>query len=104
MKTKARITVKRKTFPYTLEKTSKGTVILSAPAAHINQEFLAEDVSEIILDLPHLITAEQEYKKKQSEVIRFRVSGKDKQKIEQHAVQKGYDSVSSYLRDLALQQ
>jgi hypothetical protein len=102
MKTKASITVKNKVYPYTLEKTISGTIHLIAKDARINQEFLSEDVSEIILDLPNLIIAEQEYNQNQSGVIRFRVSGSDKARIEKKAVEKGYDSVSGYLRDLAL--
>jgi hypothetical protein len=102
MKTKANVTVKNKAFPYTLEKTASGAIRIVAKDAKINQEFLPEDVSEIILDLPNLIVAEQRYEKTQSNVIRFRVSGEDKKRIEKKAIEKGYDSVSVYLRDLAL--
>jgi DNA-directed RNA polymerase subunit E'/Rpb7 len=102
MKIKATITVKNKIYPYTLEKIQGGTVRVVSKDAKINQEFLAEDVSEIILDLPNLIIAEQQYEKKQSNVIRFRISSEDKNKIEKKAIGKGYSSVSGYLRDLAL--
>lgn len=102
MKTKASITVKNKIYPYTLERTAKGTIHLVAKDARIDQQFLPEDLSEIILDLPSLIIAEQEHIKKQSDVIRFRVSSKDKAKIEKKAIEHGYDSVSGYVRDLAL--
>jgi len=102
MKTKATITVKNKMYPYTLEKTSSNTIHLVSKDARINQEFLTEDVSEIILDLPDLIIAEQEYSKKQSDVIRFRVSGSDREKIEKKAIASGFDSVSGYLRYRAL--
>ncbi len=73
-----------------------------AKDARIDQEFLAEDLSLVILDLPNLIIAEQEYGKRQSDVIRFRVSDADKARIEKRAIEKGYDSVSKYVRDLAL--
>ncbi len=102
MKTKASITIKNKVYPYSLEKTASGTIHFVAKDACIDQEFLAEDLSEIILDLPNLILAEEEYERKQSDVIRFRVSGKDKERIEKKAVENGYDSVSKYIRDLAL--
>jgi predicted DNA binding CopG/RHH family protein len=102
MKTKASITIKNKVYPYTLEKTASGAIHFVAKDACIDQEFLAEDLSEIILDLPNLILAEEEYERKQSDVIRFRVSGKDKERIEKKAVENGYDSVSKYIRDLAL--
>jgi len=102
MKTKASITVKNKIYPYTLEKNQDGSIKFVSHAAKINQDFLPEDVSELILDLPNLIIAEQNYDRKQSSVIRFRVSGEEKEKIEKAAVRKGYSSVTSYLKDLAL--
>jgi len=101
MKTNATVTVKNKQYPYTLEKKRGGVVYMECKAAKIDQEFLAEDVSELILDLPALIVAEQKYEATQDEVIRFRVSARDKHRIEKRAVEKGYDSVSKYLRDLA---
>ena len=101
MKTNATVTVKHKQYPYTLEKKRGGVVRMVCKAAKIEQEFLAEDVSELILDLPALIVAEQKYEATQDEVIRFRVSARDKHRIKQKAIEKGYDSVSKYLRDLA---
>lgn len=103
MKTKASITLKNKIYSYSLEKTASGTIHFIAKDACIDQEFLPEDLAEIILDLPNLIMAEQNYKQKQSDVIRFRVSGEDKARIEKKAIEKGYDSVSGYVRHLALQ-
>jgi hypothetical protein len=102
MKTKASITLKNKVYPYTLERKASGTIHIVAKDACLDQEFLSEDVSEIILDLPNLIIAEQEYVRKQSDVIRFRVSSEDKARIERRAIKKGYDSISGYIRDLAL--
>ncbi len=102
MKTKASITVKNKVYPYTLERTISRSIRLVSKDARIAQEFLSEDLSEIILDLPNLIIAEQEHIKKQSDIIRFRVSSVDKAKIEKKAIEHGYDSVSGYMRDLAL--
>lgn len=102
MKTKASVTVKNKVYPYTLEKTKTGTIRLVAKAARIDQEFLSEDLADVILDLPNLILAEQDYDRKHSDVIRFRISGSDKARIEKKAIAKGYNSISGYLRDLAL--
>ena len=89
-------------YPYTLERASAKTVHFVSKDARIDQEFLSEDVSELILDLPNLIIAEQEYNKKRSDVIRFRVSAEDRARIEKKAIKKGYDSISGYVRDLAL--
>ncbi|MFC1616490.1 hypothetical protein ACFL21_05085, partial [Patescibacteria group bacterium] len=66
------------------------------------QEFLNEDIPALLNDLPNLIIAEKNYNKQQSEMIRFRVTPEDKKRIEKHAIKKGYTSLSSFLRDLAL--
>lgn len=100
MKTKATVTVKNKQYPYMLEE--KGDAVrIVCKAAHIDQEFLAEDVSRLVLDLPELIRAEEAHTATQDTVLRFRVSARDKQRIEENAHKKGYSSISKYLRDLA---
>ncbi|MFM2381325.1 MAG: hypothetical protein RLZZ76_92 [Candidatus Parcubacteria bacterium] len=102
MKTKVTITLKNKVHPYTLEKVGDDSVRIVCKSANINQEFLKEDVSDLLLDLPNLIIAEQSYQKEHSEVIRFRLSSADKKNIEKKAIKSGYSTVSGYLRDLAL--
>ncbi len=96
------LTVNNKKYAYELIPTSKETVQVICEAANINQEFLNEDIPELLNDLPNLILAEKEYKNTQSEVIRFRVSPEDKKLIEKKAVKEGYSSVSSFLRNLSL--
>lgn len=102
MKTKSSITIKNKTYSYTLEKNSNGTIHFVSRDAKIDQSFLQEDIVELILNLPSLIIAEQKYNKNHSDVVRFRVSGEEKKKIEKNAIRRGYQSVSAYLKDLAL--
>lgn len=96
------ITVHNKKYEYSLEEKKGNKIFVTCKAANIAQDFLAEDVANLLIDLPNLIIAEKEYGKKQSEVIRFRISPMDKNKIEKRATQKGYDSVSDYMRHLAL--
>ncbi|MBU1151212.1 hypothetical protein KJ632_00110 [Patescibacteria group bacterium] len=97
--TKHYLTINNKKHPYTIEKRGGKITKFTCKSANINQEFLNEDIPGLLIDLPHLIIAEQEDK---SEIIRFRISSADKQKIKAKAVAKGYNSISSYLRDLAL--
>lgn len=102
--TTATITVQNKKYEYTLSPI-KGTgevVRFVCKAAKIDQEFLAEDIPALMFDLPALIVAEKKHSASQSEVVRFRVSSTDKKKIEQKAIAKGYDSVSDYLRAIAV--
>lgn len=96
------VTVGNTKYFYTIKPGKKGVTSVKCEAANIAQEFLNEDIPELLNDLPKLILAEKDYKKSQNEVIRFRVSSEDKEKIEKKAVKKGYSSVSGFLRDLAL--
>jgi len=96
------ITLNNKKYFYTLKDTDGKTTFVKCDAAGVDQKFLNEDVPALLNDLPNLILAEKEYIKRQSEVIRFRISSEDKKRIEKKAVQKGYTSISGFLRDLAL--
>jgi len=96
------ITIGNKKYFYTLSPAKSGSTKVECEAANIKQEFLNEDIPELLNDLPNLIMAEKDYKNQQSELIRFRISPEDKKQIEKIAVKKGYASVSGYLRDLAL--
>jgi hypothetical protein len=96
------ITINNKKYFYTMKSVGKDSTFIECKDANLAQGFLNEDIPALLIDLPNLIMAEKEYDKQQSEVIRFRVSGKDKKNIEKRAIQKGYPSISSYLRDLSL--
>ena len=97
------ITVQNKKYEYTIKPAKqKGAIHFICKAANIDQDFLAEDIPALILDLPNLIVAERKYQTCQTEVVRFRLSAEDKKKITQKAVASGFDSVSDYLRSLAL--
>jgi len=63
---------------------------------------LNEDIPWLLQDLPNLILAQKKYNEECSTVIRFRVSPSDKKRIEQNSLQKGYTSVSGYMRDIAM--
>lgn len=95
------ITLNNKKYFYTLITNNKSTTF-KCDAANIAQAFLNKDIPALLNDLPNLIIAEKEYKQQQDKIIRFRISPEDKKLIEQKALKKGYTSVSSFLRDLAL--
>jgi hypothetical protein len=96
------ITINNKKYFYTLKPISKNTTFFECEGAKIGQEFPNEDIANLLNDLPNLILSEKKYDNQQSGMIRFRVSTSDKKLIEKKAIQKGYKSVSVYLRDLAL--
>jgi hypothetical protein len=98
------ITVKNRRYPYLIEKTDeKGVVKFTCEEADMEQDFLSEDIPELLINLPALILdGQKRRKKREKDVIRFRVTSDDKNKIEKRAIKKGYSTVSAYLRDLAL--
>ena len=96
------ITVNNKKYFYSLKPKSAKTTFVRCEVAKINQEFLNEDVPALLNDLSNLILAEKKYQQQQSTIIRFRVKPEDKKLIEQKANKKGYNSISSFMRDLAL--
>jgi predicted DNA binding CopG/RHH family protein len=95
-------TLNHKKYPCFLTPTGKSATHVVCKAANIDQDFLNQDVADLLLDLPNLVLAEQEHKLKQNEVIRFRVSSEDRIAIEKRAAKEGYGSISGFLRDLAL--
>jgi len=103
MATTSTITVQNKKYEYTLKPAKgKGVIRFVCKGANIDQDFLAEDIPALILDLPGLIVAERTYQANQTEVVRFRLSTEDKKIIEQKALAQGFDTVSDYLRARAL--
>lgn len=96
------IKVGNQKYEYSIRFINKKVVFFECKAAHMAQQFLAEDIAALLIDLPELILGEQEYEKQHPEVMRFRLSSAQKKEIKRRAAQEGYDSVSRFLRDLAL--
>jgi len=96
------LTIGKKKYFYTLKKSGVKSTYVECKDANIAQKFLDADIPELLIDLPELIVAEKEFEKNQSEIIRFRVSAEDKQRIEENAAKMGFSSVSGFLRQLAL--
>ncbi len=97
----ATITVQNKKYPYTLIERGGDVVFVECKGASIAQEFPKEDVASLLVDLPNLIVAEQEYEKS-STVIRFRVNATEKNQIDKKAIKEGFSDTSKYLRFLVL--
>ena len=95
-------TLNHKKYTCLLKPAGKKTTHVVCKEANIDQDFLNQDIADLLLDLPNLVLAEQEHKLKQSDVIRFRVSPEDRRAIEKRAAKEGYNTVSSFLRNLAL--
>ena len=73
----------------------------SCPKLKIDQDFLMEDIPELILDLPN-IAQNIKNSKKQESILHIRIKVSEKKIIAKKAIDKGYRSTSAYIRDLAL--
>lgn len=97
------INIGNKKYQYYLEAVPKtNRVRVMCEAAKIDQEFLKEDIGELLVDLPEMILEEIDFEEKHDQTIRFRVSSTDKKKIMQNAIKHGYNNISGYLRDIGL--
>ena len=96
------ITVQNRKHSYTLSQKRGRVTYVECLSAGVSQNFPSEDVPALLIDLPNLIIAEKEHNKRHSEIIRFRVSDKDKKEIEKRAMKNGFNSISEYMRDVAL--
>ncbi len=96
------ITIQNKKYNYSVTEKTKKIAEFECVAAKIKQDFLKEDIADLLIDLPNLIIAEKEREKTQKDVIRFRISSEDKAIVEKKALKAGFINVSDYLRHLAL--
>ena len=96
------ITIKNKRYMYTLNPKKDGVTHVVCESANINQDFLNEDIPALLQDLPNLIIAEKDYVKAKSTVIHIRMGADEKKQLEQKAIKSGFNSVSGYMRNLAL--
>ena len=102
MRIKNYIDVKWKKYPYFIEKIDNNISKIICKDANINQEFLNEDLVNLLNDLPNLIVAEQKYKEKQDSIIRFRISWIEKIKLQQKAKKSWYNNISAFIRNKVL--
>jgi hypothetical protein len=101
-KVNGNIQVNNKKYPFFIQELNKEEVYFKCDGAGADQEFHINDIGGLILALPDFIIEEQEYRAKNKQVLRFRVSKQEKKNIMKNALKKGYDNVSAFLRDLAL--
>jgi hypothetical protein len=102
MKINSFILVNNKKYEYSIDPQKNGTTFFICKAAKINDDYLNEDIPHLIVDLPHLIIAEEDFKGAHKQVIRFRVSTKEKKIIQKNALKYGYKDVSKYLKDISM--
>ncbi len=88
---------------YTLHPAQKVTHLVCR-SANIEARFPNDEIPQILAELPRLIGEHHSLSAsaQQNQVLRFRVSEDERSLIEQNARDAGYDTISAYLRDVAL--
>ncbi len=101
MSVKHVIVIGKKKYDYELQPTRRFTLLVVRELG-IEEKIPNEELPKILLKLPDLILSAREESNKQSEVMRFRVSPEEKSEIERLAYENGFESVSAYIRAVAL--
>src|SRR3989339_1852581 len=89
------LTANNKKYKYVIEKNHNESTYIECKAANLAQEFLNEDLPNVIFSLPALILVNKKESKKK-EVIRFRVSSEEKKIIQKKALERGYSTLSAF--------
>lgn len=88
---------------YTLQPARKVTMVI-CKSANIEAQYPNDEIPALLAGLPQTI---EHYAgvstEPQTQVLRFRATESEKDQIEQNAYDAGYENVSAYLRDTALQ-
>ncbi len=96
------LVIGKKKYNYELQPARSFTLLVIRELG-IEEKIPNEELPKILLKLPDLIlSAREEETSKQSEVMRFRVSPEEKSEIERLAYENGFESVSAYIRAVAL--
>ena len=106
-KTTGFVKVKGRLCEYSFEPDKKEPelLIFKCSAANIVQYYPAENVAELLADLPEIILMSRATRKKQSakEKVVFHVSSDEKRLIEKNASQSGSSSISAFARSKLLE-
>lgn len=94
--------VGNKRYAYTITKIDDSVSRIVCKDAKLDQEFLNEDIVELLSDIPNLIKAEQKHLDKQDSIIRFRVSSSEKAAIQKIVKEKWYKTTTEFIKDKIL--
>jgi len=95
------ILIGNKRYGYTMAPAKQYTTIVVKEAG-LKLRVPNDQVPQVLGELARQIIANRDVAEAQSEVLRFRVTPTEKQQIEQAAIEAGFNSVSAYLRNVAV--
>lgn len=96
------VKVGNKRYEYTITAINKKEVFFECKAANISQRFAVQDIVPLLIDLPEIIETIRDFSNEYTSMVRLRVSGEEKKKIQQNARKNGYKTVSAFVRAIAL--
>ncbi len=85
-------------------KPERNVTVLICEDANIRASFANDEIPKVLINLPKLIVEAINSGAPQTEVLRFRVTKKEKQQILKNTIEAGFDNVSAFLRYVATQQ
>ena len=96
------LVIGKKKYHYELQPARRFTLLVVRELG-IEEKIPNEELPKLLLKLPDMILSlKEDVASKQSEVMRFRVSPEEKSEIERLAYENGFESVSAYIRAVAL--
>lgn len=101
MKTTQYFVLGRTRYEYTLEKVDDQVIHFKCEKLGMDEDFLLEDLPNLIMDLPNIANNLKSYEKNKV-TVKFRVSPSEKQRIIENATKKGYQNTSDFVRECAL--
>ncbi len=88
-------------YGYTLQPKRTVTTLVCRGAG-INERFANNEIPQVLSNLPGLILRALQAEETQAEVMRFRVTGEEKEQITHNAIEGGFDNISAYIRSKLL--
>lgn len=74
-------------------------IIVDCDAAWLHQWFLMDDLWWLIENIPHMV---EKCKAKKESFVKIRVTSEEKERLSELSAQKWYNSISAYMRAVAL--
>lgn len=99
------VLVQHKKYPYFIASQDDGNVYFKCEGALLDQLYEAEDIPQLLENLPAMILDELQFQADQrdtQQVLRFRVSSQEKCLIEKKSREQGFESTSEFIRALTL--
>ena len=101
MEVKHYIVIGNRKYAYVLRPARKTTMLICEDV-NLQERVDNEQLPHVLAMLPRMILSALQEAQRQSEVLRFRVSPEEKERIMRDALEAGFDTISAYIRSRLL--